>query len=102
MLVYRYEDRNHVGPFKHMGFNRRFAQLPTAQEEGLQWHVEHSASACIDVNALIAYFGSNNAKDLENKGYRIAKYNIDSNDVQVGTTQVVFNINKAVLQEYID
>jgi len=97
MLVYRYEDTNHIGPFAHIGFNRRFAQLDTAQEVGLQWHIGQSASACIDINSLISYFGSRNCDDMESKGYRIAKYEVSRSDVQVGSNQVVFNINNAVL-----
>ena len=102
MLVYRYQDSNHVGPFAHNGFNRRFAKLATAQDVGLMWRIGESASACESVDSLIAYFGARNSRDLESKGYRIAEYKVDASDVQVGSNQVVFNSNTAVLMQYID
>ena len=102
MLVYRYEDRNHSGPFAHIGFNRRFAQLPTAQDIGLQWHIGQSASACISIDDLINYFGIANTQDLETKGYRIAEYDVPNEHVQYGSGQVVFNINQSVLRQFMD
>ena len=99
MKVYRYEDRNHVGPFTHIGLNRRFAQLPTAQEEGLP-HTAGYASACVNTQALVHYFGINNCNVIEAKGYMMAEYEVE--DVLTGDTQCVFRIDRAVFNGFID
>ena len=95
MFVYRYEDRNHVGPFAHHGLNRRYAQLPTAQNEGLPFVAGTHASACTSYQQLTYYFGIANCNAMEDMGYQIAEYEVCDSLVIVGQTQCVFNINQA-------
>ncbi len=95
MLVYRYEDRNNVGPFAHHGLNRRYAALPTAQDEGLPFVSGMHASACTSERGLVDYFGMANCDAMEAMGYAIAEYEVDASEVLVGQTQCVFNINLA-------
>jgi len=92
MKVYRYEDRNHCGPFQHAGLNRRFAQLPTAQDVGLP-HGNGYASACTDIGTLVKYFGTNNCNDMERMGYRIAEY--ETTEYLTAVDQLVFNTGSA-------
>ena len=100
MLVYRYEDRNNVGPFAHQGLNRRYAALPTAQDEGLPFVSGTHASACTSYTQLTHYFGISNCNDMEAMGYAIAEYEVCESQVIKGQTQCVFNINLAVFNGF--
>ena len=102
MLVYRYEDRKHVGPFAHHGLNRRYAQLPTAQDEGLPFVSGTHASACTSYTQLVAYFGINNCNAMEDMGYMVAEYEVCDSLVIAGQTQCVFNIDLATFRGFED
>ena len=101
MLVYRYEDRNHTGPFAHAGLNRRYAQLPTSQDEGIP-HTYGHASACTSYTQLINYFGIQECNKLEDMGYMVAEYEVDSMYVINGLTQCVFTKAEAVFIGFED
>jgi len=83
----------------HAGLNRRYAQLPTAQEIGLP-HGNGYASACENYDDLVYYFGINNCNAMEAMGYMVAEYEVT--DYIVCEGQLVFKRDTAEFIEFDD
>jgi len=98
--VYRYEDRNGLGPFNHEGLNRMMAQLPTPRDVGMNhrrgWR--YGGESIIDLNN---YFGSY-TRILEQYGYELVRYDVADDAVIGSEGQVMFNPTQTINRVNLD